>query len=106
MAAKRSGIKVQASPVHGNGVYACRRFRPGTYIGTFQGVETDEDGIHVLWITDENGNQTGIEGRNELRFLNHDPDPNAEFIGLELYAVSNIQPGREIMIDYGEDWKD
>ena len=57
-------------------------------------------------IIDEDGRQIGILGKNELRFLNHDSDPNAEFVGLDLYAVSNIQPGREIMIDYGEDWLD
>lgn len=106
MVARTSGILVQESPIHGNGVYARRRFRPGTHIGTFRGVETEEDGTHVLWVTAEDGTQTGIEGRNELRFLNHDSQPNAEFIGLDLYALSNIQPGREIMIDYGEDWRD
>ena len=81
MVGEHSGIKVKASPIHGQGVYAVRRFRTGAYIGTFRGVETNQDGIHVLWVTDEDGKQTGIEGRNELRFLNHDADPNAEFIG-------------------------
>lgn len=106
MVGEHSGIKVKASPIHGQGVYAVRRFRTGAYIGTFRGVETNQDGIHVLWVTDEDGKQTGIEGRNELRFLNHDADPNAEFIGLDLFALRNIQPSREIMIDYGEDWKE
>ena len=106
MVNKPSGIKVKRSPIHGRGVYALRRFRTGSYIGTFRGVETKEDGIHVLWITDEEGEQTGIEGTNELRFLNHDSEPNAEFIGLDLFALRNIQPGREIMIDYGEEWKE
>jgi len=106
MRVKEDGIEIQASPIHGKGVYALRRFRRGSYIGTFRGVQTQRDGIHVLWIIDEDGRQIGILGKNELRFLNHDSDPNAEFVGLDLYAVSNIQPGREIMIDYGEDWLD
>ena len=106
VAGEHSGIEVKASPVHGKGVYALRRFRRGSYIGTFRGVETQEDGTHVLWVTDEQGRQTGVEGRNELRFLNHDPEPNAEFIGLDLFALRNIQPGREIMIDYGEEWRE
>ena len=106
MSEEHGGIKVKASPIHGKGVYALRRFRRGAYIGTFRGVETQEDGTHVLWVTDEEGRQTGIEGRNELRFLNHDSEPNAEFIGLDLFALRNIQPGREIMIDYGEEWRE
>jgi hypothetical protein len=106
MQIKEEGIEIQASLIHGDGVYALRRFRRGSYIGTFRGVQTKRDGIYVLWIIDEDGSQIGILGKNELRFLNHDSDPNAEFVGLDLYAVSNIQPGREIMIDYGEDWLD
>ena len=103
---KEEGIEVQASSIHGKGVYALRRFRRGSYIGTFRGVQTKQDGIHVLWISDEDGSEVGIRGQNEFRFLNHDSEPNAEFVGLDLYAVNNIQPGREIMIDYGEDWHD
>ena len=106
MHVEENKIEIQTSPIHGKGVYALRRFRRGSYIGTFRGVQTRENSVHVLWIIDEEGVQIGIRGKNELRFLNHDSDPNAEFVGLDLYAMSNIQPGREIMIDYGEDWHD
>lgn len=106
MQGEEKKIEIQASPIHGKGVYALCRFRRGSYIGTFHGVQTRKDGIFVLWITDEEGVQIGIRGKTELRFLNHDSDPNAEFVGLDLYAVRNIQPGREIIIDYGEAWHD
>ena len=100
-------VKVGKSPIHGRGVFAQKRFRKGRYIATFEGRPAAQDGMHVLWILDDQNRKTiGIEGRNVLRFLNHASTPNAEFIGLHLYAVSNIQPGQEITFDYGEDWND
>ncbi|MFP6638676.1 MAG: SET domain-containing protein [Myxococcota bacterium] len=102
----RDRIEVRCSPIHGQGLYALCCFRLGSRIGTFEGVETQVDGDHVLWLTDEQGIETGIEGRNELRFLNHASRPNAELDGLALQAVRNIQPGHEITIDYGEGWED
>ena len=74
-------------------------------IGCFEGDSTRIDGMHVLWLIDEDGSEIGIRGRNALRFLNHDDRPNAEFWGEELYALRNVQPGVEILIDYGEAWK-
>lgn len=99
-------IEVRTSPIHGRGVFARRRFRKGAYIATFEGKPTDRDGMHVLWILDENDDEIGIEGRNELRFLNHSSRPNAEFLGPDLHAIQNIQPGQEITFHYGEEWED
>jgi len=31
--------------------------------------------------------------------------PNAEFLGLDLHATRNIQPGHEVTIHYGEAWE-
>jgi hypothetical protein len=94
-------VRVAKSEVHGRGLFACRRFREDAWIGTFEGDPTSRNGMHVLWVLGEDGRQHGIRGRNALRFLNHDPDPNAEFRGADLHAVRNIQPGAEILIDYG-----
>ena len=63
-----------------------------------------EDGPHVLWLEDEpGGSWTGYDGRNEMRFMNHSREPNAEMDGLNCYALSDIRPGEEITIDYGWD---
>ena len=97
-------IVVAKSPVHGRGVFARGRIRDGACIGDFEGRETKRNGMHVLWVLEEDGREVGIRGENELRFLNHSRRPNAEFRGASLYAVRNIQPGREVMIDYGNDW--
>lgn len=102
----RDRVEVRRSPIHGCGVFALRRFRREAYIATFEGRPTRRDGMHVLWVIDEDGNEVGIEGRNVLRFLNHSSRPNAEFRGPDLYAIRNIQPGQEITFHYGEAWEE
>ena len=97
-------IEVRRSPIHGRGIFARKRLRRGQRIGRFEGVETGRDGEHVLWLIDDDGNEWGVEGRNELRFLNHGVPPNAEFRDLELFVLRNVQPGAELLIDYGEEW--
>ncbi len=104
----RRGPRVRAatSAIHGKGLFATRRIRESAYIATFEGTRTKCDGMHVLWAVDEDGNQFGIRGDNELRFLNHSREPNAEFSGVDLYALRNIQPGCEVTFHYGDDWED
>ena len=99
-------VCVGSSALHGRGVFANRRIRQGQYIGSFEGVPTQTDGTHVLWVTEEDGTNVGIRGKNCLRFLNHSSNPNAEFEGLRLYALRNIQAGAEVVFDYGEEWAD
>ncbi len=99
-------VRVGSSPIHGRGLYARKRIQPGSYIATFEGVETKKDGMHVLWGIDEDGQEQGVEGRNALRFLNHSRNPNAEFVGFDLHALRNIQPGAELTIHYGEAWEE
>jgi len=98
-------VEVQRSPVHGRGVFARRRLRKGQLIGRFEGERTTEDGTYVLWLIDEEGEETGIRGRNALRFLNHGEPANAEFRDADLFAVRNVQPGAELWIDYGPEWR-
>ena len=76
------------------------------YIATFEGRPTERDGMHVLWVLEWDGTEVGIEGRNALRFLNHSSRPNAEFLGPDLHATRNIQPGQEITFHYGDEWDD
>lgn len=97
-------VEIKESPIHGKGIFARRRIRRGAWIGRFEGDSTRVDGTYVLWLIDEEGRETGIRGRNALRFLNHGRPENAEFVDADLFAVRNIQPGAEILIDYGEAW--
>ena len=108
MAAASLGARVRVghSAIHGKGVFARQRFRAGAYIGTFGGKPTTRDGTYVLWVMDDDGTQRGIRGNTALRFLNHSPRPNAEFLGADLHATRNIQPGAEITFHYGDAWDD
>jgi hypothetical protein len=99
-------IEVLDSSIHGKGVFARRRLREGQLIGHFEGDRTSENGTYVLWLIDDDGSEVGIRGRNALRFLNHGDPANAEFQDAELYAIRNVQPGAEVLIDYGKEWSE
>ncbi len=99
-------IEVRDSPIHGKGVFATRRVRRNTLLGVYTGERTNENDTYVLWVEDEDGNVFGIDGQNELRFLNHSRNANAIFYGDELFALRDIAPGTEITFDYGDDWAD
>ena len=101
---------VADSPVHGRGLFARKYILAGTWIGHYDGPQTLENGMHVLWVedgTDENGELQwiGYDGNNELRFLNHATQPNGEMDGLDLYAKHDISAGEEITFDYGEEFE-
>ena len=97
-------LVVRNSPIHGKGLFAVSRIRRDTKLGTYVGTLTQQNGPHVLWLEDADGNPYGIDGTNDLRFVNHSNEPNAVFLDDELYALRNIQPGAEITFDYGEEW--
>ena len=94
---------VDDSLIHGSGLFARVAISEGEYLGTYDGPHTDENDTYVLWHCDENGEWKGRDGKNILRFLNHSSTPNVYFDGYELYALRDIQPYEEVLIDYGED---
>ncbi len=97
---------VADSPIHGKGLFARVDLAEDTYVGTYEGPATRKDGMHVLWVwNDETDDWEGIDGRNEMRFLNHASDPNADWWGDELYTVRPVAKGEELTFHYGEDWE-
>ncbi len=94
---------VKESALHGMGLYARKDIPKGEYMGTYDGPEVEENGMHVLWVEEEDGSEVGRDGQNLLRYLNHSVKPLAEFEGFDLYAYRNIKKDMEITIDYGED---
>jgi len=98
-------VFIERSPIHGRGLFATTDLATGAMIGVYEGPVVEEDGMYVLWVEDTPGGKwTGYDGRNELRFMNHSDQPNAELDGLDCYALTDIQAGTEITIDYG--WND
>ncbi len=95
---------VDDSTVHGKGLYAKVKIKKGEYLGTYDGPEVNGNGMHVLWVEDDDGQWRGRDGKNLLRYLNHSNSPHAEFDGFDLYALQNITPGVEITIHYGEEF--
>ncbi|NBD94945.1 MAG: SET domain-containing protein-lysine N-methyltransferase [Gammaproteobacteria bacterium] len=97
-------VYVDRSSIHGRGLFARHAIECDDYIGTYEGPATMEDGMHVLWIWNEEVDRwEGIDGRNEMRFLNHDAEPNADWWGTDLYAIRDIAVDEEITFDYGWD---
>jgi len=94
---------VEDSAIHGKGLFARVDIKAGTYLGEYKGPETSDNGMHVLWTEDENGGWIGRDGKNALRYLNHNTRPSAEFDDYELFAVKKIKADQEITIDYGEE---
>jgi uncharacterized protein len=95
-------LEVRKSQIHGNGVYVIEPIEAESKIGTYHGEITEEDDTYVLWITDENGDEYGVNGISDLKFLNHSHEPNSEFDGDELYALRDLLPGEEVTFHYGE----
>jgi len=94
---------VRESPIHGKGLFAAIPYRRGTRIGIYKGRRTRRDGPYVLWIEEER-RAVGIDGRNDLRYVNHSSRPNAVFYGEVLVALRAIAAGEEITFHYGEEW--
>ena len=70
---------------------------PETVIGRLEGVLTDQDGTHVLWLTDE----LAVELTNDLRYVNHSDTPNCELTDMGLVTLRAVDPGEELTHDYG-----
>lgn len=97
-------IDVRPSALHGRGLFATVAIAPGGVLGRMEGEPTAENGDHVIWTEDEQA----ILVTNELRYINHDRNPNAEVDDktLEVVALRRIEAGEEITIDYGDEWDD
>jgi SET domain-containing protein len=97
-------VSVRPSRIHGFGLFAQAFIPAEGHIGDYAGPLVQEDGRYVLWVEEDDGSWSGVDGRNVLRYMNHSSSPNAELYGVELYALRDIERGEEITIHYGEDW--
>ncbi len=110
-------IVVRRSRVHGRGVFAARRIRPGTRIVEYVGKRLDEAAVDARYggpaaedphtMLFRTGPDTFIDasvGGNAARFINHSCRPNCEALQegdrIFIHAIRNIQPGLELTYDY------
>lgn len=94
----------------GRGVFALRRFRPQQVIGVIRG-EVMDDPHYSSDYCMELSEGRSLEPASPFRYLNHSCQPNCEIFSWEsdepmpldrlwLQAVTAIEPGDELTIDY------
>ncbi len=94
-------VYVEASAIHGFGLFARELIQAGEVIGAIEPKQVTSDGPHVLWLSEDEGHQ--VEG--PLKFINHSAKPNACYYDdLTVVALADIKPGTEITHNYGDGW--
>ena len=92
-------------PGKGRGVIALRRFHPDDLVMEITGQVIRDAKYESLYCMDLNGRHV-IEPHMPGGLVNHSCDPNCVLeqytdTSMALYAIVNIEPGREITYDYG-----
>ncbi len=90
-------VYVATSDIHGHGMFATKRLLAKRVLGRLAGMPTYDDGIYVLWLTDE----LGLEVTNDFRFINHSKHPNCMLTDIDVVTLRTIQRDEELTHDYG-----
>jgi SET domain-containing protein len=90
-------VFVANSKLHGKGLFAAKRIKADTVLGRLVGMPTFDDGIYVLWITED----IGLELVNDFKYINHGKNPNAAYTDVDVTVLEDIEPGEELLHDYG-----
>ena len=93
---------VSESSIHGKGLFAASRIIAGTVLGRIQGIPSQVDGSHVLWLSES----SAIEVTCNFRYINHADKPNACYYDdLSVVALRDIEADEEITHNYASnDW--
>jgi len=90
-------LYVAESETHGLGLFAKRHIKEDVVLGRLLGMPTYDEGMYVLWITDE----LGLEITNDFRFINHDNSANCALSDIDVVTTRAIVPDEELFHDYG-----
>lgn len=90
-------VFVASSELHGKGLFAAKRIKADTVLGRLVGMPTTDDGIYVLWITDD----LGLELVNDFKYINHGKNPNAAYTDEDVTILRDVEAGEELLHDYG-----
>jgi SET domain-containing protein len=93
---------VANSLIHGKGLFAQADMPKGAVIGTLEGQPCQQDGSHVLWLSETEG----FEVSCHLKYINHSTKANACYYDdLTVVALRDIRRGEEITHNYETpDW--
>ncbi len=107
---------VKRSPIHGRGVFAATRLRPGTQIIEYTGERVTQDEIdrrygvasedgHTMLFALDDGMTIDATRRGSIaRYINHSCEGNCRSVSegnrIFIEAAKNIQPGTELTYDY------
>ena len=115
---KRPPFATRRSKIHGTGVFATRRIRPGRLLIAYEGQTITtaaarkrygrdaarNDPHTLLFHLEGNRYIDAAVGGNDARFINHSCDPNCDPELLDgaiwIRSIRNIQPGVELAYDY------
>lgn len=111
-------FELRRSRIQGKGAFATRPIRPGTRIIEYTGELIDDDEAdrryddttmtrhHTFLFSIEGGLaiDAAVNG-NDARFINHSCEPNCEAVEerghVFIHALRAIEPGEELLYDYG-----
>jgi len=112
--------RVQSSPIHGLGLFATEPIAKGTVLGEYTGRREHYTprayiGHYTLRFEHPDGTvelRNGRYGGNDLRYVNHSPDPNLRCVtcvnDVDVWPVfvvaRDIAEGEELTLDYGCGW--
>ncbi len=101
------------SPIHGRGVFATAPVLAGELLdfGPLMALPSEEIGGTLLgWYVFEHTEEESLLCLGRTSMMNHSCSPNAEVevnaesLDYRVFALCNIMPGTEILIDYGPDY--
>ena len=86
------------SKVAGQGLYSSDPIEEGEYLGRFEIALAVYLTKFTIWVEDTPYRALGV-----LKYANHSRTPNVYVDGdLDMYALSDINPHKELVWDYGE----
>ncbi len=117
-------VQVRHSPIHGHGVFAIKALPAGSPVGPYTGRrhtieevaarDWDNALTYVFGLSDGSVID-GADGGNATRYINHSCAPNCVAyeledeqgrLWIEVEALTRIEPGQELFIDYSLDTRD
>ncbi len=96
-------LTVKKSSIHGRGLFARKPLARGTVLGKCRTRphHGDAPNAHTLWLDDMHA----VDVLCKLRYINHSKKPNVVYYDdLTVVALKHIEPGEELVHDYGDAW--